>query len=685
MIYSAGFVRDRGNGNGLGSSGGRKSGRIPSTSRQTPIQKPKFDIRGCLTRLCLLLALCAHCAFAQSPPKESPSASVFDTVTRWLTIVGEKTENLLAPRFGHIGDAGKSVWEGLSARTRTFEESYPVRPACVVSITRDVGEGLVRIAAWDNPVVRVHVTTTVGAETGELAQELADNLRIDVSASVERVDIKVSNPATRDSGKSAVKLDYEITVPTDASVTCKNDWGDTDISGVAGEVVVDSRFGALDLRNLGGPVRMRAWGEFPLRAYGLRQGGAFELQGTQSEFVNVSGALKISNFMGSVAVRELPAEIELDVTCESGPIELFVPENATPEISASTAFGVIASDINLDRVTRGNLIIARGGTVGSKQRLSLHSSFNVITIHQEGVKPPEQSKSRDGGEFVRKNVEQAIEAPPGAPIAIKAVAGDVKLTPTDVSQLTVRAALVVQMEINANAQAAMEALDLRCEIVDGRAMVTTAVRDNMAALGCTRYRIDLDVLCPRQSPVSLNADSGFTMVSGLGAPLTVEQGKGTVTLEQCKREAGELRVTIQEGDVTVTECTGPLTVTTQQGSIKTLGVTGKQVLTAAQGRVTVELPKGDLVVRNAGGDAMVLAYEGVQGNFDIGVEKGDINFLVPDATDATLFVNATRGQVNSKVRLNGSVQGERREFSGALGAGTYRVDLGVTGGMINID
>jgi DUF4097 and DUF4098 domain-containing protein YvlB len=646
-------------------------------------------LSGILSRFCSVAILgcltLSYTAVAQSPPKETVSSTVFDTVTRWLTVLGEKTEDMLAPRFGHVGDAGKSVWAGLTARTREFEESYPVRPTCTVSITRDVGEGLVRVTTWDNPVVQVKIIGTAGAEQAEAAQELADNLRIAISPSPDRVDINVEGPGARDSTKKvALKLDYEILVPAGASVTCKNDWGDTDISGVTGTVEIDSKFGALDLRDIGGAVHARAWGEFPLRANQLRQGGTFELQGTQSEFANVSGALKVSNFMGSVSVRELPAETELDVTCESGPIELFIPENAAPEISASAAFGAIASDVPLDQTTRGDLVIARGGTLGSKQRLSLHASFNTIGIHQEGVKPQEPSQAREGGEFVRKNVEQMLEIPQGAEIVIKAVVGDVKLTPTDSSQLTVRAALVVQIQNDANAQAAIEALNVQTQVIDGRAMLTTAVRDDMAALGI-RYRIDLDVLCPRASPVRLNADSGFTTIASFGAPIAIEQGKGSVTLEQCTRDAGELLVTLQEGDIVVTDCAGPLTATTQQGSIKTTGVTGKQVLTATRGRASVELPKGELELRCTGGDAIVLAYDGVQGDYKINVAQGNINLLVPETADATLFVVATNGQVNSKVRLAGSVQGERREFNGTLGAGKYRVDLGITGGTINID
>ncbi|MCC6794370.1 MAG: DUF4097 family beta strand repeat protein [Candidatus Hydrogenedentes bacterium] len=626
-------------------------------------------------------------AFAQSPPKESASSTVFDTVTHWLTVLGEKTENILAPRFGHIGDVGKSPWDGLTARTREIEESKPVRPTSTVSITRDIGEGLVRVATSDDPVVRVRVKATVGAEQAEAAQELAEQvkLQLDSPPSMERVDIKVTGPSPQEKTKSAIKLDYEISVPAGASVVCKNEWGDTEISGVTGTVEIDSRFGAIDLRNIGGAVRARAWGEFPLRASQLRQGGTFELQGTQSEFANVSGALKISNFMGSVAVRELPAETELDVTSESGPIELWIPENATPEISASAAFGSVASDVQLDQSKRGDLVIARGGAAGSKQRLSLHASFNTIAIHREGVKPQEPAQTREGGEFVRKNIEQTLEIPQGAEIAIKAAVGDVRITASDSSQVVVRAALVVQMQTNANAQAAIEALNVQTQLVDGRAMLTTAVRDNMAALGCTRYRIDLDIMCPRGSPVKLIADSGFTTVSSMGAAVSVEQGKGSVTIDQCKRDAGELLASIQEGDVTVNDCAGPLTATTQQGSVKTTAVTDKQVLRATRGRITVESPKGALDAKCVSGDVIALAIDGVLGDYALNAEQGDINLLVPDTADATLFATATNGQVNSKVRLSGSVQGDKREFSGPIGAGKFRVDLGVVGGVINID
>lgn len=632
----------------------------------------------------MFAAVLAVAAVAQDNETPEKSSSIFDTVSRWLTVVGERTEDLLAPRFGRVGEAGKSVWAGLTARSREFEESREVRAGTTVFVKRTIGEGLVRISTWDNPVVRVKVSAVVGAEQAEIAEQLVEALDVDLVPDSDRIDIAATAPNTRDRGKVAIKLDYDVTVPSTSPVFCTNEWGDTEIANVAG-VTLDSKFGAIDLRALSGPVKVRAWGEFPLRANDLRQGGTFQLQGTQAEFANIAGELKVSNFMGTVTLRELAAETSTDITCDSGPIHVVVPENATPSISASVAFGAVESDIKLEQTTAGDLVRARGGNLESKQQLSLHASFDTITIRQEGVKPPEALPERNGGgELVRKNIEQVLETPQGAAVVIKAIAGDVRVTASDSNQLVLKAAQVVQMRTNANAQAAIEALHVRGEVVDGRVLITTAVRDNMAALGCTHYRIDLELSVPKGSPISMTTESGFSTITGAGAAVRVEQGKGSVVVERCTRETGEMDIALQEGEVVVTDCGGPLNVSMQQGTVKTAGVSGKQVITLMQGRALVESPKGELVLRNNGGDANVLALDGVLGPYDIHVEKGTIDIVVPKSADATLWATAKNGQINSSVRLTGSIEGDTREFTGPLGNGRHRVNLETVGGDIFI-
>ncbi|GMU93892.1 MAG: hypothetical protein AMXMBFR4_29500 [Candidatus Hydrogenedentota bacterium] len=642
-------------------------------------------IRAVLAGL-MAFAAAVTSADAQKDPRE-PATSIFENVSRWLSILGEKTEDLIAPRFGRVGDMGEAAWAGLKTSTAEFQQTYPVRPDCKISIARDFGEGSVTVKTWENPVVQVAATVAIGAEQQEVAAQIAEAVKVSVTPSPDFVEVRATYPDTRDKGKIAIKMDFEVTAPAGAAVICKNDWGDTTVVGVNGGVTIDSRFGALDLRDIGGPVRVRAWGEFPLRASGLRQGGEFELQGTRGEFATIAGGVKISSFMGSIVIRDPAAESQLDVTSESGPIEVFVPEHAAPDIAASAVFGSIKSDFPLDQTTRGDFVLARRGNVETRQRMTLHVSFDNITIHQEGRKPAEAPAVLKGsGEYIRRSVEQPLtEVPPGAEIVVKAILGDIKVTGYDSDRMQVRAEQIVQMRTNANAQAAIEALSIRVETLEGRVLVTTSVRDNMEVLGCTHYRVDLQLLVPRSSPVRIVADNGFTSVIGMDGPIAVEQNKGRISVEQINGGGSACDLSIQTGEVSVLDSVGPITITVQQGSVRSIGVAGRQVITTAQGRAILESPKGEVVLRNRGGDVSILALDGILGSYNVTVERGTLNIVIPPTSDATLWVNAKNGEINSRIPLAGSIDGEARSFTGKLGAGQHSVELNVDSGAIYID
>jgi hypothetical protein len=621
-------------------------------------------------------------AAAQTESKEV-GGSVFESLSRLITVVGEKTEGLLPPYFRLQEGQREAGWAGLTAVTREIHESYPIRAAGSVAIAREFGEGELRIETWDNPVVQFRAEIAVGSETEERANELIEAFQIQAVESPDRVELRSQYPDTRDKGKVAVRASYFLTVPKGVGVTCKNDWGDTFITGVGGPVEIDARFGAVDIRDVSGNVRVRALGDFPLRGSGLRQGGAFELQGTRAEFANVSGKLQVANFMGSVSLRDLAQECEWTVTSESGPVRLSIPENARPDVNAHTVFGTVQADTALEQSTLGNVTVARSRNLESKQRVHLTAYFDTITIQHEGLKPVALVPPA-GGEYVRRTVEAGDPAPEGVEVMIRAALGDVRVEGVDSDRLEVRATQVVQMRTNANAQAALEALSLRLERLDGRLLVTTAVRDNMEALGCTHYRIDLEVRCPRPRPLRIAASSGATSILEMAGPIHVEQAKGTVTAERCRRDQGTFELVNREGDVIVTDCAGPAEITTMKGQTRTLGVTGRQVI-SAQGKTVIESPKGEVAVNSRGGEVTILALEGIQGDYSVQVEEAPLNILIPPTSDATLWVTARNGQVNSWARLTGTIERELRSLQGQLGNGQHRVELTTQGGDIYID
>jgi hypothetical protein len=622
-------------------------------------------------------------AIAQSESKVV-SSTFFDTVSQWLTFLGEKTEGVIAPRFAGFNQKGSSGWEGLKTGEREFEESQPARPTATISIANEFGE--IRVSTWDNPVVQIKAHVLAGAENDDLARELSEAIKITVTPTPEQIEIRTEYPDTRDKGKVAMAVNYTVTIPSTANVICKNNFGDTIIANVGGTAAVDSRFGMVDLAEVSGLVTVRAWGEFPLTARGLRQGGFFQLQGTQAEFANVGGTLNVSSFTGSVTLRDLAPETDLDVTSESGPIHLYVPENAAPDVSATAFFGTVKSDTVMEQTSRGDMVVARSANVDAKQQVTLQVSFDTIFVHQEGLKPPPPPAVKNGGEYVTRSMEQAVEWAAGAEIVVEAVPGDVRIHGTDGNRVEIKATRVVRVASTANAQAAIEALGLTVEPSPERVRIATAVRDNLASLGCSQFRIDLDIGCPRGASLRVTAENGATSVVGMSSAIIVVQKKGSVSAESCKRETGTFELTNEAGDVTLTECQGPVTVAAQQGMVKSVNVYGKQAITAVQAKTLIESPKGEVVVRNRGADVSILALDGILGEYNVAVEKGTLNIVIPPSSDATLFVTAKNGQIrNTAITLNGTLEQQVSKFTGVLNNGTNRVELQTDGGDIYID
>ncbi|MCL4693352.1 MAG: DUF4097 family beta strand repeat protein [Candidatus Hydrogenedentes bacterium] len=609
-------------------------------------------------------------------------SSVLDTVNRWLKSLGEKTEEWIKPRVGNLDGNGGVDWRGLATSARDFQKNYPVRPNVVVVVSSEFGE--IRVDAWENPVVRVRAEISVGAETVEVADEIVDAINIDVTELADRVEVSTKYPDTRDRGKVAIEVNYAITVPANASVLCSNNFGDTIVHGTRGTVAVDSRFGVVDLRDLSGAVSVRAQGEFPLNASGLRNGGSFELQSTQAEFVSVSGSLHVSNFMGSVTLRELAPESDLDVTSQSGPIHVYVPENSKPDIAVTTLYGAIQSDVPVERSSQGNLSLGRVINLESPQKLTLHASFATVYVHQEGLKPSPAAPAQNGGEYVTRGVEESAELTDDMRVRVNATLGDVRIEGVDSNMLEVKATKVVRMQIKENAEKAIEALGLRIEPVDGNLTIATAVRDNMEALGCTHYRVDLVIRCPRTAPIEIHAQSGYTSIEGMASAIDMEQGKGTVTVSHCKRDDGAFEVDNESGDIIVSDCQGPMTLTSQQGTIKTTNVYGKQTLTANLGKVLVDTPKGEVTVRGRGGDVNILALDGVLGEYNVQVERGNLELVIPKTADAELWVTTKNGIPDSAVPLTGTMERGLYQGKGQLNSAQYRVDLTTDGGNVYI-
>lgn len=600
---------------------------------------------------------------------------VVDGVAQGLNLVGEKAQGIVGPGPG-FGEGNT----GGVAQSREFSQKYPVAANASVSIANEFGE--IRAGTWDNEVVQISARISVRAESAETASEICKNINIQATPADNHIEVRTVLPDMQNvMGKPTIEVHYEMVLPRDASLTCRNNFGDTYVTGVAGSLAVDASFGTVDLRDITGAVNVRARGEFPLLAQNLLHGGVFELHGAKAVFRNVAGALKVSNFWGSVEVHDLPAETSVDVVSESGSIGLYIPAEGTPNITATALYGDIQSDVSLDQVSQGDVTVARSENAASKQQVSLRSSFREIAIRREGATQAAAANPAIPTQPFKEVVTRTDAVLENSKVVVEAITGDVRVVGADTDTVRVTATKFVRVQSQSNVRAALQALNVKGEATEGTLTLRTSVTDNMAALGCTSYRVDLTVECPRTVSAEVHAQEGHTAVTELGGAVVVKQDAGTVSVERVK---GNVNIVNQKGDVRAVSCAGPVEVVASFGTITLLDVSGKMTATSVQGKTVIETPHAEIVARSAGGDIRILSLEGVAGNYDARAEQGNVSILIPAETDAYISATVENGTVRSAIPLTGTIRKDVQEFV-RNSTGPFRLTLQTKGGDIMIN
>jgi len=573
-------------------------------------------------------------------------------------------------------------FSGLITRSREFQTAYPVSAAASVTLSNRYGP--IRVDSWDQPVVQVSATFTAGGESAEGAEQILEGIRADVRSDENGVSVQTVYPDSQGQGMTAFEAAYRVTVPKGASLKVVNLFGDTSVEGMGGTTTIEEGFGALELKDLAGPVHVRTKGDFPLRVTGLCKGGSFQLRDTQAEFREINGEIHIRSFMGSVLLERLAAEAQVDATVENGPIYVNLGPDSLPYIEATAEFGKIESEVTLQHDEQAFTRHAWNDQMDSPQRLSLHTTFDNIVIRRTSSTGPGAAASprNDGAIPIMDVVTRAKWVTEGTEIVIEALPGDVRVEGFDEDEVQITATRWVRLECPENARAAFDALALEMEDAAGRLIVRTAALQDMAGLGCASYRVDLDIRCPRTSPVTVRAQHGQTRISDIGGAATVVQSEGTVTVEHAK---GALDLHNDLGDVQVSECAGPLKAETKHGDLSVRNLYGDVAASTGDGKMVLDMCRAAVTARSAGGDVRILALEGISGNYDVLVEQGNVSMVLPSEPDATLLITAHSGMVYSAIPLTGTTQKDSQRFQARLGNGLHLVTLEAKGGDVIVD
>src|SRR5713101_4978213 len=168
------------------------------------------------------------------------------------------------------------------------EFRFTVGPRAVVSVTNQYGP----ISVKPGSANQVVVTAILHSDRAE----------IDQSQSGNRVDI-ISHlffEATADTGR----IDYELTVPADASVTLRSSTGPLQAEGLHGDVVLEGSQANIDVRDISDAhVHVKVENDFPLEPkhtpFVVKAGSAFA--GTMNK---AASSVRLFSFSGKIHLKK---------------------------------------------------------------------------------------------------------------------------------------------------------------------------------------------------------------------------------------------------------------------------------------------------------------------------------------------------------------------------------------------
>jgi hypothetical protein len=602
--------------------------------------------------------------------------SGLDGVARGFDYVGRKAGDIIGPGLGFSADQ-----ETEYAETRRLSENYPAAASPLISISNEFGA--IRVKAWDDRIVRIDTEIIAGADTADLAAELARAIDISIRASEDVIDVRTFLPDTRGGmGAVSMTVNYSITVPRDANVVTSNFFGDTAVSGINGGVAVENQYGQVELRDLGAHARVRVHGEFPFLAENLRNGGVFHLHGARAEFAAVGGATDITASRGELRLHGIPESASITLNGNSCPLEVRLDTAAAIDFSAALLFSQIESEIPLERSRQGNRVVLRHPEENAARSLTVNAAFGALRILRENAEAETASAGTGDTEPFNGVLTHEEKTADVNTIQVRAATGDIRIAAASGPNAIVTASRIVWVPAAADAPAALEAITLEVRRENDKIIIHTAIPEDMDRFGCLSSRIDLSIQCPPRLGIVIEAQSGLTAIEDTAGAVTVMQDAGDITAAGA---TGPLKLTARKGAVTASGCTGAVQAEARYGAITLTRIGGPVRAVCAQADTIIESPGADAHVRVQNGDVRLLALEPPAGGFDIAAENGNISMLLSPEADAAIQAKTKGGRLYSNIPMTGTINRDERDFEGRLKAGRFIIRLETINGDIILD
>ncbi len=235
----------------------------------------------------------------------------------------------------NVGDVFKAKYE------KTERVSVPVKDATALDIETNVGS--ITVVGSDVTDCNITAEIIVKARTIEKARELAEEVRIEVEASGEKITIKAIKPAGLK--RNSLVVNFKITAPKQLELICSTHVGTIKTSDIKGRTKASVEVGSIICNQVVADLNLNA---------------------------NVGSInVKYSDTADAVCCA--------DITTNVGSIEFTGPPRLSAQLDVSTNVGSIKTDKPVTVV--GKIGKSMKGTIGSGQgKVCLRTNVGSIEI-----------------------------------------------------------------------------------------------------------------------------------------------------------------------------------------------------------------------------------------------------------------------------------------------------------------
>jgi DUF4097 and DUF4098 domain-containing protein YvlB len=242
-------------------------------------------------------------------------------------------------------------------------------------ITIETDYGDVTVHPEDAAQIRASVKKEISGWDQSEAEKRGQQVKVTIEQAGDGFNVQTEGQS---SGNGRARVDLDVYVPKQASITVRSGKGNLQIIGQGGSVTVETRKGDVEVRDAGGEVSV-------------------DLNGGDTHIIGVNGDVKLSGHGSQVTMADVKGEASVEGEF-FGPIRIEKPGKGVRFLSKR-------SDVSISELT-GRFAITSGRleVVDAPGNVSISTSSNDISVENPGGRV--HVENRNG------NVEIRFAKPP---------------------------------------------------------------------------------------------------------------------------------------------------------------------------------------------------------------------------------------------------------------------------------